>query len=362
MTRLIEILISLAIVAALFLIVGLVLPSSRYLVERVETNRKLSIVYDTLNNFSRFKDWNATPLRDPKMETRISGPASGVGAEFHYDSKNGAVGSGSWKIVESVPNELVAISIENDRMGTDKRTEFKLKPTGNNNRNVEIAQSYKVNYGWNLFGRYAGLYVRSHVGDDMKFGLAKLTNMLASIPNIDYAVYGDKLTGLTVAQIPSEHLLFVPAGTLEFDDPVIEKSMRANMEWINRTMAASGLVATGPMRIITSEQGRETYTFDVAVPVRKASEAEGAAITGELTGLTFPPGSPVKYQLLPARRAVSGKFIGYIRELENVRNALRAWSAPRGLEITDRPYEVYDSGIDGAFKEDGQFTAYWAIK
>jgi hypothetical protein len=360
MTRLIEILISLAIVAALFLIVGLVLPSSRYLVERVETNRKLSIVYDTLNNFSRFKDWNATPLRDPKMETRISGPASGVGAEFHYDSKKSEVGSGSWKIVESVPNELVAIQIENDRMGKNKRTEFKLKPTGNNNRNVEIAQSYKVEYGFNLAGRYAGLYVRSHVGDDMKFGLTKLTNMLASIPNIDYAVYGDKLTGLAVAQIPAEHLLFVPAGTLEFDDPVIEKSMRANMEWINRTMASSGLVAAGPMRIITSEQGRETYTFDVAQPVRKASEAADAAISGDLTGLSLQ--GPVKYQLVPARRAVTGKFIGYIRELENVRNALRAWSAPRGFEVTDRPYEVYDSGIDGAFKEDGQFTAYWAVK
>ena len=186
--------------------------------------------------------------------------------------------------------------------------------------------------------------------------------MLASIPSIDYAFYGDKLTGLSVAQVPAEHLLFVPAGTLEFDDVVIEKSMRANMEWINRTMAASGLVAAGPMRIVTSEQGRETYTFDVAQPVRKASEAAGAAATAELTGLTFPAGSPVKYQLTPARRAVSGKFIGYIRELENVRNALRAWSAPRGLEVVDRPYEVYDSGIDGAFKEDGQFTAYWAIK
>lgn len=359
MTRLIEILISLAIVAALFLVVGIVLPSSRYLVERVETNRKLTIVYDTLNNFSRFKEWNATPLRDPKMKTTVSGPASGVGAQFDYDSAT--VGKGSWKIVESVPNELVAVAISDDRMGTDKRTEFKLKPTGNNNRNVEIAQSYKVNYGWNLFGRYAGLYVRSHVGDDMKFGLAKFTNMLASVPNIDYAVYGDKLTGLGVVDIPAENLLFVPAGTLKFDDDVIEKSMRANMEWINRTMAANGLVAAGPMRIVTSEQGRETYTFDVAQPVRKASDAEGSPAV-ELTGLTFPPGSPVKYQLSPARRAVSGKFIGYIRELENVRNALRAWSAPRGFEVTDRPYEVYDSGIEGAFKEDGQFTAYWAVK
>jgi effector-binding domain-containing protein len=360
MTRLLEILISLAIVAALFLIVGLVLPSSRYLVERIETNRKLTIVYDTLNNFSRFKDWNAIPLRDPKMETRISGPESGVGAEFHYNSDKSEVGSGTWKIVESVPNELVAIQIDNDRQGKDKRTEFKLKSTGKNNRNVEITQTYKVNYGWNLIGRYAGLYVRSHVGDDMKFGLSKLTNMLASIPNIDHTVYGEKLTGLSVAQVPAEHLLFVPAGTLEFDDVVIEKSMRANMEWITRTMAANGLVAAGPMRIVTSEQGRETYTFDVAQPVRRATDAEGAAATAELTGLALQ--GPVKYQMIPARRAVSAKFIGYIRELENVRNALRAWSAPRGYEITDRPYEVYDSGIEGAFKEDGQFTAYWAIK
>ncbi|TKB88149.1 MAG: polyketide cyclase, partial [Nitrospira sp.] len=59
MTRLIEILISLAIVAVLFLLVGLVLPSSRFIAEKVETNRKLTIVYDTLNGFSRFKDWNA---------------------------------------------------------------------------------------------------------------------------------------------------------------------------------------------------------------------------------------------------------------------------------------------------------------
>ncbi len=358
MTRLIEILISLAIVAALFLVVGLVLPSSRYLVERVETNRKQTIVFDTLNNFSRFRDWNATALRDPKMKTSLAGPASGVGATFQYDSAT--IGKGSWKIVKSEPNELISIDITDERMGSDKRTEFKLKPTGNNNRNVEIAQSYKVNYGWNLFGRYAGLYVRSHVGDDMKFGLAKLTNMLASVPNIDYSVYGEKLTGLAVAEIPSEHLLFVPAGTLEFDDAIIEKSMRANMEWITRNMAANGLVAAGPMRIVTSEQGRETYTFDVAQPVRKAADAEGTAASGELTGLSLQ--GPVKYQLLPARRAVTGKFIGYIRELENVRNALRAWSAPRGYEVTDRPYEVYDTGIDGAFKEDGQFTAYWMVK
>jgi hypothetical protein len=362
MTRLLEILISLAIVATLFLIVGLVLPSSRFLSERVETNRKLTIVYDTLNSFKRFKDWNAIPLRDPGMEMTLSGPDAGVGAKFSFKSDKPDVGTGSWEIVESVPNELIAIAIQDDRYGRDKRTEFRLKPTGRNNRNVEITQTYKVTYGWNLLGRYAGLYVRSHVGEDMQFGLGKLATMLASIPNIDYAVYGEKLTGLGVVEVPPQHLLYVSAGTLEFKDEVIEQSLRANTEWINRTIAANGLVAAGPMRVITTEQGRENYTFDIAVPVRKTTDPEGAPAGAELTGLTFPTGSPVKYRLEPAHRAVTGKFIGYIRELENVRNALRAWSAPRGHEVTDRPYEVYDSGIEGAFTEEGKFTAYWALR
>lgn len=360
MTRLLEILISLAIVAALFLIVGLVLPSSRYLVERVETNRKATIVYDTLNSFARFKDWNSIPLRDPKMQMEVSGPDAGVGATFVYKSQKSEVGSGTWKIVESVPNERVAIDIEDDRMGSDKHTEFKLTPTGKNNRNIEIAQSYKVVYGWNLLGRYAGLYVRSHVGDDMKFGLAKLSTMLSSIPNVDYSTYGDKLSGLSVAAVPAEHLLVVSAGTQDFKDEVVTKSMRDNMEWINRSLASSGLVATGPMRIITSDLGREKFTFDVAVPVRKASAPEGAPADAELTGLSLQ--GPVTYQFVPAHRAVTAKFTGYIRELDNVHNALRAWSAPRGLEVTDRAYEVFDSGIEGAFTQDGKFTSYWSVK
>ena len=56
MTRLIEILISLAIVLGLYLVVALVLPSKRHLVEKVETNRKLTIVFDSLNSLRRFKE------------------------------------------------------------------------------------------------------------------------------------------------------------------------------------------------------------------------------------------------------------------------------------------------------------------
>src|SRR3546814_11570854 len=103
MTRLIEILISLAIVAALMLLVALVLPSSRHLSESVETNRKMTIVFDTINSLRRFTDWNALALRDPQAAFELSGPASGVGAKRTWTSDAKQRGMGRWGLGEPVP-------------------------------------------------------------------------------------------------------------------------------------------------------------------------------------------------------------------------------------------------------------------
>ncbi|MFC7300493.1 SRPBCC family protein [Cognatiluteimonas weifangensis] len=371
MTRLIEILISLAIVTALFLVVGLVLPSSRHIDEKVETNRKMTIVYDTLNSLRRFEDWNPLVLRDPRMQLQLSGPASGVGARLDYDSSNPQLGQGSWEIVATEPNASVTYAIVNPQRGHNKRSTFSLKPTGRSGRNVEITQSYDVDYGWDLLGRYAGLYVSRHVGDDMEMGLQRLTNMLAQVPNTDYRVQGSKLADLKVVEVPAEDLLVVSAGSIERNNQKIKDAMKADMEWIRRTMDASGLVAAGPMRIISTELGRENYTFDVAQPVRRA----GAAAAGEESGTAAAPApaagapltglklqGPVKYVRTEAGRAATASYTGYMAELETVRNALRAWALTQGEESVGLPHEVYKNGIDQAFTADGQYQVYWMLK
>src|SRR5690606_26341281 len=113
MTRLIEILIALAIVAVLFVVVGLLLPSERHLTESAETNRKMTIIYDTLSSMRRFDDWNPVVLRDPSMQRSVSGPDSGVGATFSYKSNDERVGEGSWEIIEAVPGKKVVYQLDN---------------------------------------------------------------------------------------------------------------------------------------------------------------------------------------------------------------------------------------------------------
>lgn len=353
MTRFLEILISVAIVAALYLIVALVLPSQRHLSESIETNRKLTIVFDSLNSLRRFKAWNPLVLRDPRIQLNYSGPDSGVGARMDYVSDNKRIGNGSWEITDSVPREKVSYKIDNIERGSNKLTSFSFKPTGRNNRNVQITQTYDVDYGWDLIGRYAGLYVARHVGDDMTLGLSRIVTMLAAVPNVDYAVSGSKMTAPKMIQRPVEELLFVTAGNVDRGNSQIQASLTANAEWIRRVMEANGLEAAGPLRVITTDLGREAYNFDVAQPVRKKGGGEVGKV--DLQG-------PVQYvKTKPAKVAVTS-YAGYMAELETVRNALRAWAVTAGYEVTDRPYESYKAGIAQSFTENGQFDVYWVLK
>ncbi|QCU72640.1 polyketide cyclase [Luteimonas yindakuii] len=376
MTRLLEILIALAITAVMFLVIGVLLPSSRSLEEKVETNRRQTIVFDTINSFRRFDDWHPFAAQDPRIKIQLSGPDSGVGAKMSYDSSVKNIGTGTWEIVESEPRSKVAYAIENEQRGSNKRSEFTLRPTGRSGRNIEITQTYNVDYGWDLLGRYAGLYVARNVGDNIETGLKRLSNMLASVPNVDYAIEGSSLRDLAATELPAEHLLMVKAGAIERSNDAIMASMKDNMEWINRTLAANRLQAAGPMRIITSELGRETYTFDIAVPVRAggAAAAADASAEGEtaaaapaatdasqpLTGLQLL--GPVEYVHSPPVRVAKARYTGFMAELDNVRNALRAWAMTQGHEVVGRPFENYDNGIDAAFTAEGEYEVFWTLK
>ncbi|GAB3732343.1 SRPBCC family protein [Luteimonas pelagia] len=397
MTRLIEILIALAMVAALFLVVGILLPSSRHLEAEVETNRKMQIVYDTISGTRRFDDWNPVVLQDPAMRTETTGPEQGEGATFNYVSSEPKVGTGKWEIVEAVPGERVVYRLENPLRGQDKTMTFTLEPTGRNNRNVKITQTYDVDYGWDILGRYQGLYVPRSVGDSMKFGLQRLSNMLATVPNFDYSILPVEPA---LVELPAENMLVVEA-TVERNNDVLRRQMNANMEWIRRTMDANNLEAAGPVRIITTEFGSENYTFDVAQPVRRkgtgpaATDAaeddsdEGADADADATGgededaadetptpivaIRGPDaaqievkvsgdGNPTVYRHVEARRVVVTAHRGHMAGLPAVRDALRAWALTQGLETQDRPFEVWKSGIAGGFEADGQFDVYWPVK
>ena len=391
MTRVIEWLVSLLIVIALFVVIGLFLPATRTVSHSVETNRPMATVNDLLGSFTRFRDWNALVNKDPRIAMTISGPEQGVGAKLDFQSTQGSIGKGSWQLIENEPGERIVYALENRARGDKKRMTFRFERTGQRNQNVKITQRYTVDYGWNLIGRYAGLYVTRDVGDEMKAGLNKLSNLLTTIPRFDYSQHEP---GFAFADLPATNALVVTTAAKRANDD-IALAMTNQLKWIEQVMEKSGLEAAGPMRIVTNEFSTDTYGFDVVMPVRRKgtgpapvesaddaeAAAEGEAVEAEAVAEATPAApvapvdpnaplelldvkveGPVVYVQLPAMRVASTTYVGPSPGLPRVRDLTKAWAMVRGAETHDRPFEEYLDPIKDMLSEEAEFRLYWPVK
>lgn len=352
MTRVIEFLISILIVVALFLLIALFLPSSRSATHAVETNRPIGTVYDAYNGFGRAKEWLPTHQMDRRLQTTLSGPASGVGAKLEFSSLDPVVGSGSWEVVESVPNEKVRYKVVNKDRGKDKEVTVTFDRTGQRKQNVEITTSYQVDYGFDLLGRFAGLYVSRNVGDAVKSGLYQMSNFLTTVPRTDYNREGMKFA---VVDKPLEHQLFISA-VAPRENTAIATAINNRLQTLRSALSANGLEQVGPVRIVTDQMTNESYGFDVvlvAKPVGADAPAQAASfnISGE-----------VQYAFVPAYRAVCNDYVGPAPALPAVRDSVKAWAMVHGHEPTSRAFDDYLVSPENATADDAKFTSCWPIK
>lgn len=85
-------------------------------------------VFAILNNPRRGVDWSPFERTDPNMKRVFTGPDQGVGATLAWDG-NRQCGTGSIRIVESVPHSHIALALEMSRpMKASNRVIFTLEP------------------------------------------------------------------------------------------------------------------------------------------------------------------------------------------------------------------------------------------
>lgn len=350
MNRIYEFLISIVLVVVLFAVVGLFLPAKRTVEFKTESNRPISTVYDVVHGFNRFDEWSVLRTSDPLLKSEVSDPATGVGATLKYDSLTRSTGSGKWELVESEPEKMVKYKIEDNSQGHDKSLTIYLDRTGPMNRNTEIVEVYEVDYGWNLLGRYAGLYVDRNVGDKLKAGGKRLNTFLATIPKLPY---NDRENPISFVDLPAANVLSATVISKR-DNNEIALAITNKMAWIEKVMAANGLKAAGPLRIVTNELSSDSYSFDVVQPVSKDGET-----TGDWTIKTE---QEIVFEQLPAGRAVTTDYTGYATGLQNEREIIRAWAMVRGASTRDRGYDEYLSPIPLMMTPEAQFKVYWPVK
>lgn len=104
------------ILAAALLLVGLTIYGF-FLPEKlnIEVNKKVSAtkenLFQTVNDLSTWRNWDAWAMKDPQMKENFEGNSSGVGQIRSWESEVQEVGSGTQKIVQSIPFSYIETTL-----------------------------------------------------------------------------------------------------------------------------------------------------------------------------------------------------------------------------------------------------------
>ena len=130
MTRVLELLVSLLIVAALVVGVGALLPDHGHVERTVEVSSPVRQIFDAANTLRRFPEWSPERRLDPQLHMTYDGKRNGPGAVVNWNG-NETVGKGKLEIVSSDEDSQVRMAVENDFTGTNKFYTITLNPSEN---------------------------------------------------------------------------------------------------------------------------------------------------------------------------------------------------------------------------------------
>lgn len=273
MTRVLEFIVALIIVAVVGVVVGIIMPGSGHVERSLVVSKDLRQVYDVLANFRTFPDYAVLRAYDAKTQYALSGNAYGPGSEISWSSQDDKVGDGKLTIANTQPefdkidptvnNAEIIWNVDNAWRGSDKHFTLDLLRQGNTGKLTKITWSYDVSYGFNLLDRYSNLYIHGQPDAFIQYSLNDLQNALAAVPNVDYSA----LDPYIVQTKPTPVLLVSSSMKRKDGLDGLNEATDAALKEIGDAAKKLGVHTTGPRVIITTNYGDETYTFDVAQPI-----------------------------------------------------------------------------------------------
>jgi hypothetical protein len=168
-----KILIGLVAIVAIFLVVGVLLPS-HFLVSRSMTIKaKPEDIYAQLDDPKAWKNWSIWTRRDPAMEIVYNNVPRGVGASWSWKSKT--QGDGIMTFTASDPAKQLTYKLEFPSYGMVSTGMLKLEPGADG---VKLTWTNEGDMGANPMNHYMAQFMDKMVGPDFDAGLAQLKKNL----------------------------------------------------------------------------------------------------------------------------------------------------------------------------------------
>ncbi|MEX0287375.1 MAG: SRPBCC family protein [Paracoccaceae bacterium] len=169
------------VLAAVFVVGGMLLPRNVEVARSVEIDAPAEQVFPHVNSLKATQAWSPWLERDPDVKLTFEGPDTGVGSKMAWTSEEPTVGAGTQEITESVENKSVKTALDFGDMGTAVAT-FDLAAAGGK---TTLTWGLNSDMGAGPVGRWMGLMMDSWVGGDYEKGLANLKTLVESEDNSD---------------------------------------------------------------------------------------------------------------------------------------------------------------------------------
>jgi hypothetical protein len=341
MLRVLEIITAVVLAALFFLAIGLFLPKTARITRTQNLANPMNQVVDSLNGFHKFRDWS--PWGGQNVPHSLSGERHGEGARVEFTSTVDPNASGTMELVETEVDDngaqFIRMRLDNGWSGDNKRSSFKISQDGKT-KAVTVQWDVRVDYGWNIIGRYKGMYLDGTLGESMEESLRRYANSMAQIPFVQYSQMP-----IDEVDLPGGTVLYVgggvPASPRKFEDealPLMERSWSQ----VSDFMRANNVTPTGPRIRQVVELGEETHNYNMAYPVADANVAVrdnvriGTAYAGKALRLRY------------EKQRVG---IGVPR---GARDALRAYAMTHGLGFSFDGSGQFEEWLDET-NENGYF-------
>lgn len=162
----------LALILALVLVIAIggMLLSPKFQVTRTQqVQAPPDKVYALVVAPRAWQQWSVWNRRDPAMTIAYSGPESGVGAAWDWQSAS--QGNGGMRLTAAEPPQRVAYKIRFEGFSSVSTGELRFKPVGSG---TEVTWTMDGDMGGNPLYRWFALFSDQMIGKDFADGLANL--------------------------------------------------------------------------------------------------------------------------------------------------------------------------------------------
>ena len=163
------ILVGVAGLVCVILIVGVLLPSKYQVSRTTLVNAPADRVYALVASPREWTKWSVWNQRDPAMKIAYSGPPSGQGAKWAWESKS--EGTGSMEFTAAEPRKRIEYVLSFPDVGMRSSGAMTLIPEGAGTR---VTWAMAGDVGGNPLMRYFAALMDRMVGPDLEGGLANL--------------------------------------------------------------------------------------------------------------------------------------------------------------------------------------------